>query len=467
MRLATLLHILLIVVPTLTGCTQAMFWKNGPVEERSGSEAVQAARQPVYENISVGEIKSGTPPLDTSCKTPREVAGQGAELSSAGDGSVMKRGDASSRKGTEPAPEAPHQRPSGFAKADGRPPEELKPGGQSRFAYKGETITEDTSWSGRVRIQGALTIASQATVSISPGTVVEFQRAAGQDSKAVLLIQGRIVARGTNDQPVRFTSNADDVRSGAWQGIVFLASEKKNIMEYCRIEGAETGVDAGYSTITIKNSSFSRCRTALRAQDCLVHISGNTVSNCELGISLYDSEAEIVRGDLSSNRKGISVQRTSLYLAGTKISNSDLEALSAEDSRVKIEENTFTKNGSGLALSSCEGQVSGNRIVKNREYGISITASRIRVTANDISQNGRIGIRVGDGKGIAWGNSISANGQYDLYNAGSENFKAIGNWWGEGRAPNSAGNIYDKSINPGSGKVSYFPVLQSRPVISP
>lgn len=335
------------------------------------------------------------------------------------------------------------------------------------LAYKDETIAEDTTWSGRVSIEGALTIAPQATVTISPGTVIAFRRTAGAENAAVLLVQGRIVAQGTSDQPIRFTGGAGDARSSSWQGIVFLASEKKNILEQCLVDGAETGIDAAYSTLTVKNIRFSGCRTGLRAQDCLLYMRECVASKCDLGISLYDCEVEITGGSLASNRMGIYAKRSSLLLSGAELTGSDLEALSVEESTVKIVGNTFVQNGRGIALSSCEGLVSGNRIVKNRDYGISLAGSRVKITANDISQNGKVGIRVGDGKAIAWSNIIALNGQYDLYNAGPENFKAVGNWWGEGKAPDSKGKVYDRAVNPRIGNVWYFPALRRKPAISP
>jgi parallel beta-helix repeat protein len=280
-------------------------------------------------------------------------------------------------------------------------------------------------------------------------------------------VHGRLVAQGTEEQPVRFTSDAGAAGAAAWRGIVFLASEKRNVLEHCQIEGAETGVDAAFSTITVKNSRFSRCRTALLAQDCLVQVSGVAASDCELGISLQDCEAEVVGGNLSSNHKGIIVRKTSLYLEGTKISENTAEALSAEGSQLKIIGNTFSRNGSGLTLSSCEGTVSGNLVVENKEYGISLAGSRIKVASNDISRNDGIGIRTADGRSIAWANSISSNGRYDLYNAGSENFKAIGNWWGGAGETGSAGKIYDNRTNPASGKVLSFPVLKTKPPAAP
>ncbi len=341
------------------------------------------------------------------------------------------------------------------------------PSNRAGFSYRNETLTEDTSWSGEVSVEGALTIAPQTTLTIAPGTVVSFRGSPSGGGAAVLIIQGRIAVNGTGDKPVRFAPDPHAAGNTVWQGIVFLASDKKNILEHCRVEGAETGVDAGFSTVSMKNVSFNRCRTGIRAQDCFVYLWGGGASDCDLGVNLYDSEAEVVGGNFTGNRIGFGVQRSSLYLSGNNISSNDLEALSAEDSKLTIEENILNRNGSGLALASSEGMIAHNRICMNKDYGVALSGSRVKVTANDVSQNGRLGIRVADGRAIAWGNIISANGQYDLYNAGSESFRAISNWWGEAAAPSGAGRIYDRAADPGSGRVFVVPVLQLKPRIAP
>jgi parallel beta-helix repeat protein len=425
-----------------------MSWFRGedtPAQAISEPEKAEIVKPNGDKNSSAVKTVESKPPADNAGKTEKDAVTQGAASCVTDD----------------------VQAPPDSTDTVGRPPESRSSSAEATFSYNGETITEDTMWSGRVIVRGSVTIAPQATVTVSAGTVVEFSRSAGRENTAVLLVRGRIAANGTKDWPVKFLPKGDEARSATWQGIVFLASEKNNILEHCRVEAAETGVDADYSTITVKDSFFSGCRTALRVRDCRVRISGCTASNCDLGAGLNDSEAEIAGGTLVSNRAGVLAKRSSLYLADTIMADNNQEGLRAEESNIKIVGNKFGGNGDGLVLSSCEGLVSGNRIAQNGDCGISLTGSRVRVTANDISQNGRIGIRVTDGKGIAWGNIISANGRYDLYNAGREDFRAIGNWWGEGSAPDSPGKIYDKAADPGSGKVFCFPVLRDKPGVLP
>ena len=425
-----------------------MKWIRGqaaPAQAISVPETDNPGILPEYASAPASGADPANTAADTAGKTNQDTIIQGAVPCAAGTGEM----------------------PPSAAEPGGREPASRNSSVPAAFAYNGETITEDTVWSGKVSIRDSLTIAPQATVTVSPGTVVEFSRSSGRENAAVLLVRGRIVAGGTKDRPVKLIPQGNDALSTTWRGILFLASEKNNILEHCRVEGAEVGVDADYSIVTVKDSLFSGCQTALRVRDCRVRISASSVSDCDLGAGLYDSEAEIEGVTLVSNRRGILAKKSSVYVADSIISDNAMEAFSADESSLKAVGNTILGNGSGMTLAAGEGLISGNRIKQNRDHGISMTGSRVRVTANDISHNGRIGIKVADGRGIAWGNIISANGQYDLYNGGSEDFRAIGNWWGEESAETSPGKIFDKAADPRSGKVLLFPFLQTKPAILP
>jgi hypothetical protein len=331
------------------------------------------------------------------------------------------------------------------------------------FSYRDAMLTEDISWHGEVLIEGGVTIAPQATLTVQSGTVVRFKGSAGSGAQGVLVVQGRIIVSGGVDKPVIFTSLYEDAATGDWQGIVLLSSGKKNLIENCRVEGAETGFDASFSTVTMKNTFCSRCRTGVRMQDSIAVMTGGGAGECGSGLILYDCEADIRSADFFDNRLGIYAARTSLALADSRISGNNLLALTADACRLNIAGNSFTANGNGLSLTRCEVSVTANRIAKNAVYGLVLTNSRVKVNGNEIALNARVGLRIDDGKGIAWGNALFDNGDYDLYNAGTEEFRAIGNWWGE-TTSDIAGRIYDRRMDETLGRVLYLPVLRTRPL---
>lgn len=362
-----------------------------------------------------------------------------------------------------PAPSPPH--------SEGSPTDPVEPAHRTLLAnppdavYRDAVLTEDMVWRGEVLVEGGVTVAPQTTLTVAPGTVVRFKKS-GAGAKGVLLVQGRIMVKGTLAKPVLFTANFAEPLAGDWQGVVLLSSEKKNSIEHLRLKGAETGLDAAFSSVTVTNSFFSQCQTGVRLQDTLATLTGGGISSCGLGLALYDSEAELRDASINGNRQGGAVVRTSLALSGSTFDNNTREALIVESSRIRIAGAGFTSNGSGLRLAACDGMVTGSMFRGNAEYGLLLARSRVRVNGNEITGNGTFGLQVEDGQGIAWGNQFAGNGRYDVYNAGTEDFRAIGNWW-EVPADAMGSRIYDRQANAGRGRVYYLPVLQVRPQTVP
>jgi hypothetical protein len=321
------------------------------------------------------------------------------------------------------------------------------------LSYGDRVLSEDTSWRGDVLVEGVVVVAPQATLSVEPGTVVRFRRKGAQ--APLLVVQGRIVAAGTKETPVLFTSSFAVPAPGDWQGILLLGSEKKNQLENCRIEGAETGIEALFSSVTMKGVRAERSGTGMRFQDALVTMDAGGASDCDTALRLSDSEATLRNLSLTGNGQGLTAQKSSIYLLEANLTGNQAAAFAGDASRIKIQGGAVLGNGSGVTLIGCQGSVVGARFAKNREFGLSLKESRVRVNGNVISGNGNNGVLVADGAAVVWDNAIFENAGYDLYNAGGEEFRAPGNWWG-GSAP----KIFD---NGGRGRVLYAPVLGARP----
>ncbi len=88
--------------------------------------------------------------------------------------------------------------------------------GEPRVYRKG-VIERDTTWEGEVRIEGQTVVKRGATLTILPGTTVKFLWS-DEDGDAIgdgeLNCEGRIVARGTKESPIRFTSAREAPKPG-------------------------------------------------------------------------------------------------------------------------------------------------------------------------------------------------------------------------------------------------------------
>lgn len=321
-----------------------------------------------------------------------------------------------------------------------------------QISYGDQLLAQDTVWRGEVLVLGAVTVAAQATLTVEPGTVVRFKKSEGRNP--TLVVQGRLVASGTKEDPIRFTSNFAASAAGDWLGITLLGSEKKNVLEHCRIDGAQTGLEALFSNLTLKGVRAERCAVGMRFQDALVQMETGGASDCDAGLIFANSEATLRSVNLIGNGVGISAQKSSIYLQDASLAM-NRSALSCDSCRVKFAGGAVLDNGRGVTLLESEGSVSGMKLARNSDYGISLTGSRVRVEGNLITGNGTQGMLVFDGAGAAWDNIISGNSGHDIYNAGTEEFRAPNNFWGE-----SGPRIYD---NGGRGKVGIVPQLKTAP----
>lgn len=94
-------------------------------------------------------------------------------------------------------------------------------------------------------IEGDLTVAPGVTLEIEPGVVVDLARHAdvmrsGEEmDKTELRVAGRLIARGTEDEPILFRSPAG---LGTWYGIDLLSESESSVLEHVHLENAINGV---------------------------------------------------------------------------------------------------------------------------------------------------------------------------------------------------------------------------------
>ena len=139
--------------------------------------------------------------------------------------------------------------------------------GNSYMEVVGGTISRDATWKDTLplKILGSLTVKgtdgvdSLTTLTLDPGAELRFglylQFIIGGTSGD----PGALMAVGTAENQIRFTSSAATPAPGNWYGILFsTTAEDSSIMDYCIVEyagyGGNGGVKTYYSSPTIQNS---------------------------------------------------------------------------------------------------------------------------------------------------------------------------------------------------------------------
>lgn len=337
---------------------------------------------------------------------------------------------------------------------------------QATTVYEGKVLTEDATWRGSVLVRGFVVVAPQATLRIEPGTVVRFMATSSQQAPN-LVIQGRLQAIGTSERPIVLTSALAQPVRGAWGGIVFLSTEKRNLLERCRIEFAETGIDVRFSSVTLKSISIVQAQTALLSHDGAVQIANGVISDSENGIEIYDSEFEAKDLTVLSCQRGCVLIKSSALLISPRIQNNQKSGLEANECRIKITGGEFSGNTYGARIMGGEGQISTSRFERNRQTALHLLGSRIKIQRCLFDGNIQDALRTEDSRALILHNAFGSNGGYNLYNAGSEVVNARQNWWSGTDLLAIKQKVYDSVRDKNSGAVQVFPWLNEKPPLMP
>lgn len=123
----------------------------------------------------------------------------------------------------------------------------------------GGTITQDTTWQGEVLVTESIVVEPGVTLTVLPGTNVKFQHYRGYrepEKKLSLQVSGSIIAEGTADQPIYFTSDASDPQNGDWSMVRLVSPTGPSRFHYCVFEFAQQGLNVWQASPEIAHCIF-------------------------------------------------------------------------------------------------------------------------------------------------------------------------------------------------------------------
>jgi len=210
-------------------------------------------------------------------------------------------------------------------------------------------VERDTVWSGEIRVGGIVHVRKGATLTIRPGTRIRFAPARFEAAEehegfaaAGLKVEGRIVAEGTEAEPIVFTVAEGTPAPGNWDKILFSFSSGNRFV-HCTFEGAryafhahfseisirrclfrhnDEGVRLGQSRVTIEDSVFTR--NAIRGinfRECRNEIRGNLVFDNGDGVFLHSKDsASVIRGNAVYANRGFNLRLGDLHADDVDVS---------------------------------------------------------------------------------------------------------------------------------------------------
>lgn len=215
-------------------------------------------------------------------------------------------------------------------------------------AWAARTIEKNESWSGKIVLAESVNVAENAVLTILPGTEVRFSGSAG------LSVSGRMLAKGTEQQPIRFLPVSGEA-AGSWPGIAFVGANQGSELEHVVIKGAVTALTINGSKVRVSAATLQFAGKGIfLGAEALGEIDRVTVKDMsEVGI------------EASTHSRGLISNCRIESIGGAAV-------LAAKQTGFVIRDNQLTKAKVGILTSGDSPPIEGNTI-KECEVGIAIT----------------------------------------------------------------------------------------------
>jgi len=338
--------------------------------------------------------------------------------------------------------------PPGLVVSPPREPVAISPA----LTVRSQLLTVDSEWHDAVYVDGGVTVAATATLTIQPGTVVRFAKGAG------IHVLGRIVVKGTRENPVRLLSLYRDSQDSDWSGIFLSGTEKRNVFEHVSIEGAETALFARFSAFNAAFVTISNSAVGLKLQSSTATIANTAIAVPVTALAAAKSEIFMEKCTISGGQSGIIVNSSAVEARELSIEACRMTAIAATASRLKLEKIAVSACQSALKLTGCDGAVSDSLFSNNLESGVVLTGCHLRFTGNRLVAN-KVGMQLDDNLPALWSNSFAGNSSYNLIYLGEEPVFVGGNSF-DGKAAGEQDNgIFSKR----PGAVQLLPSFAAEP----
>jgi len=221
---------------------------------------------------------------------------------------------------------------------------------------KDTVITKDETWYGIIHVTGDVVVPDTVNITIEPGTVIKVQNG------YQLTFEGKLSAKGTNNDPIQFTSLSGAPSNGDWRGIILKADF--DTLEYCQISYADTGLTVqNANSVNIRQCSFNQNVTGVYVSGSSVQIISSKSIDNDSGIlikhnSQYQLESNSIEGN---NQYGIYIKGSSNgFIDGNSIrSNGFTPNIFSQNLRI-----------GGLFLYNSSPSLGKNIILENQPSGI-------------------------------------------------------------------------------------------------
>jgi len=399
---------------------------------------------------------------------------------------------------------------------------------ESDFTLISDDITEDTTWTKEGSpyvVVDTILVKEGATLTIDPGVVVKFNADINPYSGISIYVLGKIIANGTIEEPIYFTSSYDDIGGstdedyefcdyvdfdewgnpvgeeicemmdwdepsmGDWGGLYFkdsVGSDFKNIF----FKYAEDALYFESSDINFFNLNISDSNNGLVGGKNNIKIKGGKFSNLEDVFTFWDDSfidvediyiRDVLNGFtsyISRNYKDKNPDLKEYNNSVLRIRNLDLECSKDgitvfNNYRLDIKESSINCKSNGIVLfNEVNTEIDRVKVSGAEDSGIiafnNTKPDTLKVIKSEITAN-NYGF-------VVWNTSISVhyNSIHDNLGAGAityptdplpTNLDFTNNWWGDVTGPKNKTNLLGLG-NEVSDNIIFNPWLKYDPLLS-
>jgi|GEM_PF-4821228 len=173
--------------------------------------------------------------------------------------------------------------------------------------WKSGTLTTSTTWTGNVFVNGDITVASGATLTLAAGTHVwiwpnDPGKSGGDTTQVEFYVDGTLLAQGTASSPVEFALwEADSLVTrapGRWFGIFvgLNSSAASATLDHCLIRNAYRALQARVP-VTVRNTTIRDCQyigISLASPTAAATVDSVTITGTQYGFNILDAASAAI-----------------------------------------------------------------------------------------------------------------------------------------------------------------------------
>jgi hypothetical protein len=308
-------------------------------------------------------------------------------------------------------------------------------------------------------VEGEVSIPTGSSLSIEPGTNVIFNSSSG------ITVDGRLIAIGSIEDSIYFTSSKPQPKPGDWKGIYLSPiSDGNSVLKYCKVEFADSAVRNYSQNLIVERTkisnffreglfSYGATSTFLNNTICDFVKSGEMKAVQGTAISIWDSS--LVRCNHIFNGYGIGIIANGNGLIENNIIH-DLhipdDGFGSEFTNTAIVNGYFSPRIINNYIYNCEGGI------QSSDPGVDNSRHTL-VSNNTITNVSRLGIVV-EGMVGSVENNIIVNNRIGIGSKGTTQIKnnLLWNTFNFYEDENFLGKIVSINVN-GDSVDSYFNII--------